>query len=226
MINTDDIMMIGDLTTTSEPDDKWVFNRIDEILQESVDKHTGLIALNAGRQLREISRVSGLGLAKLIYGMQKNWAEYNDVNDDFEDTVTSYIDIHRDNVLRYANVWALFDQEIVPEELKEEMQTKNIMDLIPVGLAIQQGYEIEQGEWEKIADASNLREVAKVLREDVKHKPPRKSSIQLYMNRDGTLWAFQDEERYFIGSLEINDDQYTVQKAIARILNNSGIIRQ
>jgi len=224
--NNDDIILIGDLTSDIEIDDDWVFNKIDEVIAESIEKHSALIALRVGTQLREISRVSGLALAKLIYGMRENWETYDDVNDDFEDTVISFIDIHKDNISRYANVWALFDKKLVPEELRETIQDKNIKDLIPVGLAISQGYEIEQEEWEAIAEAHDLTGVAKVLREDVKNKPPRKGSLQLYMDRDGTIWAFQNEERFFVGTLVVADKQDAVQKAINRIINGSGIIKQ
>jgi len=226
MTNNDDIMLIGDLTSDIEIDDDWVFNKIDEVIAESIEKHSALIALRVGTQLREISRVSGLALAKLIYGMRENWETYDDVNDDFEDTVIAFIEIHKDNISRYANVWALFDKKLIPKELRETIQNKNIKDLIPVGLAISQGYEIDQEEWEAIAEAHDLTGVAKVLREDVKNKPPRKGSLQLYMDRTGTIWAFQDDKRKFAGSLEIADEDEIVQKAINRILHESGIIKQ
>lgn len=229
MTEHDDIMLINTLNTAVEIEDDWVFHKIDKVLAESVEKHSALIALNVGRQLREISRVSGLALAKLIYGMQLNWDSYTDINiqdDKFEDIVVSYIDIHRDNVLRYANVWALFDKKIVPEELVEHIQQRNIKDLIPVGLAISQGYEIEQDAWEKLADAPDYNTVLRTVREDIKNKPPRKGSLQLYLDRTGTIWAFQDEERKFVGSLEVTDEDEVVQKAINRILNGSGILRQ
>jgi len=225
MTNNDDIMLIGDLTSDIEVDDDWVLNKIDEVIVESVEKHSALVALNVGKQLRDISRISGLALDKLIYGMHNNWESYNDVNDNFVDVVTSYIDIHTDNVMRYANVWAMFDGNVVPDELREEIQGKNIKDLIPIGLAISQGYDIEQKDWEAIAEAHDLTGVAKVLREDVKNKPPRKGSLQLYMDRTGTIWAFQNEERKFVGSLEVTDEDDVVQKAINRILNGAGVIK-
>jgi hypothetical protein len=229
MTDNDDIMLLGDLTSDIEVNDDWVFNRIDEVLAESIEKHSALIALNVGRQLREISRVSGLALAKLLYGMKISWEQYTDINtkdDTFEDVVVSYIDIHKDNVMRYANVWALFANKVVPKDLVEEISQRNIKDLIPVGLAITQGYEIDQDAWEKIAAAPDYNTVLRTVREDVKNKPPRKGSLQLLLDRDGTIWAFQDDERYFVGSLEITNEKEVVQKAINRIINGSGILRQ
>lgn len=226
MTEHDDMMLLGDLSPTVPTDNGWVLNRIDEVIDESVEKHAALIALNVGRQLREISRISGLAVAKLIYGMRENWDKYNDVNDSFEDVVSSYIDIHKDNVSRYANVWALFAENAVPKELEEDIQNRNIKDLIPIGLAISQGYEIEQKEWDKLAAAADYNTVLQVLREDVKNKPPRKGSLQLYMDRSGNIWAFQDEKRTFAGYLEIDDESEAVQKAVNRIISGAGIIRQ
>lgn len=226
MTEHDDITLIDTLNSSVEIEDDWVFHKIDEVLAESLEKHSALIALNVGRQLREISRVSGLALAKLLYGMKINWENYTDINDNFEDVVISYIDIHKDNVLRYANVWALFAEKLIPEGLVDEIQDRNIKDLIPVGLAITQGYEIDQEAWEKIAAAPDYNTVLRTVREDVKNKPPRKGSLQLYLDRTGTIWAFQDDERKFVGSLEVTDEDEVVQKAINRILNGSGVIRQ
>lgn len=226
MTEHDDITLIDTLNSSVEIEDDWVFHKIDEVLAESLEKHSALIALNVGRQLREISRVSGLALAKLLYGMKINWENYTDINDNFEDVVISYIDIHKDNVLRYANVWALFAEKLIPEGLVDEIQDRNIKDLIPVGLAITQGYEIDQEAWEKIAAAPDYNTVLRTVRKDVKNKPPRKGSLQLYLDRTGTIWAFQDDERKFVGSLEVTDEDEVVQKAINRILNGSGVIRQ
>jgi hypothetical protein len=226
MTDHDDIMLLDNINSDVEIDDDWIFNKIDDVIVESVEKRSALIALNVGRQLREISRVSGLALAKLIYGMNGNWESYRDVNDNFVDVVVSYIDIHPDNVMRYAGVWALFEGDTIPDELVEEIKGRNIKDLIPVGLAITQGYEIDQDAWEKIAAAPDYNTVLRTVREDVKNKPPRKGSMQLYMDRSGSLWAFQNDERKFVGSLEINDEDEAVQKAINRIVNGSGILKQ
>ena len=226
MIDHDDIMLIETVEKSIQQEDGWVLKKIDAVIQESVEKHAALIALDVGRQLKKISEVSGLALAKLIYGMQANWGTYQDVNDNFVDTVSSYIGLHIDNVPRYANVWALFAENVIPEELREDIQQRSIKDLIPIGAAINQGYEIEPEAWGKIAGAPDYNTVLQVIREDVKQKPPKSGSMQLYLDRDGTIWAFRNEQRKFVGSLEMSDEDETVQKAANRIISGAGIIVQ
>ena len=225
MTNNDDIMLVGSLDQPIVTDNGWILERIDVIIQESVQKHDAIIALNVCKQLVEISKTSGLALAKALYLIKINWDEY-DVGDEFTNTVLDYTGLHQHTIDRYVSVWAMFANHNVPKDLLEEVIQRNIKDLIPVAKAIEQGYEIEQKDWEAIAEAHDLTGVAKVLREDVKNKPPRKGSLQLYMDRGGTIWAFQNEERFFVGTLVVADKQDAVQKAINRIINGSGIIKQ
>lgn len=225
MTDHDDIMLIGSLDQPIATDNGWVLNRIDEVINESVQKHDALIALNVCKQLVEISKTSGLALAKVLYLIRENWDQY-DVGDDFTNTVLSYTGLHHHTIDRYISVWSMFAHEQVPPELTEELKQRNMKELVPVAKAIEQGYEISDENWEAIAEATDFAEVAKIVREDIKQKEPRKGSLQIYMDRGGTLWAFQDGERYFVGSLEVTDDEDAVQKAINRIVSGSGIIKQ
>ena len=225
MTNNDDIMLVGSLDQPIVTDNGWILERIDVIIQESVQKHDAIIALNVCKQLVEISKTSGLALAKALYLIKINWDEY-DVGDEFTNTVLDYTGLHQHTIDRYVSVWAMFANHNVPKDLLEEVIQRNIKDLIPVAKAIEQGYEIDRDNWEAIAEATDFAEVAKIVREDIKQKEPRKGSLQLYMDRTGTIWAFQNDERKFVGSLEVTDEDEVVQKAINRIINGSGIIKQ
>ena len=53
-----------------------------------------------------------------------------------------------------------------------------------------------------------------------------KKLVAMAERSKGSLWAIMEEERVFIGSLEVEDDNSIVQKAIERLTKNSGVVRQ
>lgn len=225
MGNHDDVVLFSPLDQSVDTDNDWALHRVDEIIAESIEKKDAFIALNLCRQLYGVSKVSGLSLAKALYFTNINWTVY-EVGDEFENVIQEYTGLHPHTVDRYIHIWKMFEDEDVPLHLVHDLQQRSTQELAPVALTIKQGYEIEDEQWEEIAEATNRAEIATILREDVKHKPPRKSLLQIYMDRDGSLWAFKDNQRKFVGSLEINDDAEIVQKAVNRILTASGVIRQ
>lgn len=221
----DDLLLIGSLDQPLSVDSDWVMDKIDEILKRSVKEKNVYLALNVCKELVAVGQVAGLALSKALYYIQKNWQRYK-VDGDFDDIVYDYIGKHKHTVERYVKVWGMFDNAIVPLDHVDELQQKNIRDLIPIANAIYQGYEIDAEQWEKIVDAPDFNTVAKVIREEVKEKPPRKGSLQLFLDREGTIWAYQDNHRYFVGSLEIHIDEEPIKQAIERITKNAGILKQ
>lgn len=174
--------------------------------------------------LVNIQRYSGLTLAKVLWTIQQHWQDFG-IEDDFYDNAALRIDMHRDNIERYVRVHEMLTKH-APQEILNQLQDHNIRDLIPIANAVHQGYEIEEATWNKLANADTSQEISSIVREDVKGADPRSNSITIRMDRDGSLWAFRQEQRYFVGSLEVSDEEETIQKAINRIVSNSGIMKQ
>lgn len=223
-MNDDTLMIIGSLDQPIQTDDGWALNRIDEIIERSVQEHNAYIALNAGQQLRSIIKTSGLSLAKLLFLMKKNWDQY-DMADEFNDVAYEYIGIEKVTVDRYIDVWNMLTNNSIPEQFREGIQQRNIKDNIPIAHALED-HEISDDIWQKLVEAPDINTVSKIIREEVTHQPPKKGSLQLYMDRTGTIWAFYNDERYFVGSLEVDADEEAVQKAIKRIISGGGILEQ
>src|SRR3990170_2047576 len=199
----DELMVIGSLDQPIQTSDDWLINQIDEVVKRSIEEHNAYIALNAGKLLYAVSKTVGKGLARLLYEMKKNWDEYN-MSEEFDEIVFDYIGLHPDNVSRYINVSAMLAEGQVPEPYREDIEQRNLRELIHVAAALKQGYEIEDKEWEKLVEAPDYNTVLKVLREDVKGKSPRKGSLQMYLDEVGSIWAWQDNEKYFVGYLDIH----------------------
>jgi hypothetical protein len=129
---------------------------------------------------------------------------------------------------RYIKVYQML--KIAPAEIVPQLQKMNVKALIPIGNAIAQGHELDEDEWNEVANASNYDEVANIIR-GVKDAPPRKSGLRLWVNRQGEVYAFVTlenghEERRFICVLPVDDEDPIVEKAIERIRKNSGIMAE
>jgi len=224
-MTNDDLLVIGNLDQPIQTNDDWLMNQIDKVMKQSLEQKDVYIALNAGKTMYAIGKAVGKGLAKLLYEVQKNWERYN-INEDYDEIVFDYIGLHKTNVVRYIRVMEMLEENQIPEQYREDIGQRNMRELIPIATTISQGYEIDDDEWEKLVDAPDLSTVSKILREDVKEKPMRKGALALYLDDEGSLWAYQDERRYFVGSLDVQAKEETIKKAIERIVRSAGILQQ
>lgn len=218
----DELMLFTSLDQSISTKHDLILDQVQASIDESVRIGDPSIALGTVRDLVAIIKISGIGLAKVLYLLKKSWHRF-EISGDFIEIIHEVTGLHSHTIERYVKVWAMYEENSVPENIAEQFQQRNIMEQIPVAFAIAQGHTLDQEDWQEILDAPDLYTIGRVLR-DIKGQPPRKSSLQLVMDNMGTLWAYQDRERYFIGSLEINDEEKTVQKAIERLVKNGGVI--
>ena len=196
---------------------------VEDVIKESIRQKDPEIIFQHGFQLLTGMQVRGWALAKLLYLTEKCWDVYK-IGDDFYDTVTGYLALHKNTIKRYIDVWDSCD--LIPPQLLPEFQQKAIRSHIPISSAIAQGYEIDNDTWQKLADAPDLNTVSAIVREDVRGEEPKKGSISLSMDRHGSIWVFVETDvRFFVGSLNVEVKDEAVQKAINRIVKNSGILR-
>jgi len=204
------------------------FNDVLEVVEEEINaaiEHKDFEeALTVCAKFVNAIKVSGLVLAKVFYLLHNAWSEF-ELQDDFYDAVSSYLGLHRNTVVNYERVYIMLAY-FVPEELRDEFKQKPIMTLVPIANAIDQGYDIDDAEWEKLAHAPDYKTTGNLVREEVKDREPRTSSLSISMDRDGSLWVWRDGDSKFVGSLEVNDEDDVVQRAVNRIIHNSGIMRK
>lgn len=224
-MNRDQLTLFGGLDQSSPADASWVLNKIDEIVQESIDKRDVNIALDVGAQIIAVGKISGLALAKLCYLVNKYWDAYA-IQADFDDVVYPHLGVHPHTVERYIRIWKMFAEDKIPIQFEDSIQQHYMTELFPIANALEQGYEIDDETWQELSEAPDYATVSKIVREDVKDHPPRKNSIQIFIDNIGSLWAWKNGEKYYIGSLEVLDDEPAVQQSIARILRTTGIMKE
>ena len=154
--------------------------------------------------------------------LKKHWSVFV-VDETFEEYAYPKLGLDPQTITRYIKVEEMLLS--LPEGVDPNLAQRPIGTLIPIANAVAQGYEFDEEDWKKFADAPTERDIRKEIL-DITGKEPRKSGIMIYMDRDGSLWASNKEERKFIGSLETQDDSTLVQKAITRIVDRAGVMRQ
>ena len=128
---TTELDILNGMDQTVPVDDEWILDKVDEIIAESVEKKDAYVALNSCRQLRQISQLSGVALAKFFYLIRENWNEY-DIGDDFKDTVYDYVGVHPATVSKYIKIWEMYEKELIPKEFEEQIRQRNIKDQVPI----------------------------------------------------------------------------------------------
>lgn len=220
----DELIIDTSLDQPIPADNEWILQKAENIINEAIEKKDAEIALSACEQLIKISKLSGIGLAKLLYLLKANWEVFKR-HDTFEEVAYTRFGKHRHTIDRYLAVYEeLFIKDNIPDQFKNDIQQQAIRTQDYIAAALKQGEEISNDEWEKLAHAPDINTVLKVLREDVRGKPPRKGSLQGWIDDLGNVWAEYNGERSFAGSLEVDSDVEAVQMLIARIKKGGGIL--
>jgi hypothetical protein len=220
-----DMVLSTSLDQSFSTENQALIEWIKEKAEESINKKDVDIIMNVFESLVKVTKMNGLALACGLYIVNANWSAFG-IDDNFEDFVFVKLGIHNHTVDRYLDVWSMYETKAVPETIAPAIMQQNIKAQIPIAKAIAQGYTIDADTWEELADAVDYTEVSRIIREDVKHTNPRKGSMQLYMDRDGSVKAVNNGEFFDIGYLNVFSEDEVVLKAIERIVSNSGILRR
>jgi len=220
---SEDLLELNGLDQSLSVDTEPMLEKIDEIVQESIERGDVYYALNFGKGLIEVAQVSGMGLAKLFYLLKENWDKF-EIGDDFESVAYSYVGRTKDTVDKYIRVWKMYEDSTVPLKYADDVLQKNIKDQIPIANMLAQGYEPDEKQWQQIVDAPDYTSVGAVVR-DIKGKEPRKSALLIFIDDDGNLNAQQEGETQFVGYL--NEEPGDIaEKAIQRIIRAAGVMQR
>jgi hypothetical protein len=203
-----------------------LFTKIDDVLQRSIAQNDPIIALQGVKQLEQVGRITGLGLAKLLWAVQDRWADYN-TGEEFRDYVIEHTSLAWATVTRYCLVWEMYQKNTIPAALIDAIQSKTMRDQVEIA-KIEDRVDMKMADWKRIAKASNGREIIEIKRELTNLKP-RKSGFSIKLRRNGDLEVWDSKHvRHHVGFLNVDDAKTNdiIQKAIDRIVRNTGIMEE
>jgi hypothetical protein len=211
-------LLVIDKNTITEKD---IFTAIDGevVLLRKTNDVTRVTSAILG--LGNIEKVVGKAKAKLLWNTQEWWKETNQESergDTFEDYILAETGTTKTTTKRYSRTWGYIEDYTIPKEVA----VRPMRELIPISNALSQGYEFEKDDWNKIKRAANEPEIREIVKE-VTGKTSRKSGMTLKVDADGSLNAWNKNQKHFVGYLDVNTKDEVSQKAIRRIIENSGI---
>lgn len=204
--------------------DEEILAMLDHKIDQAIESGDIDIVIEEIAMLRRATRIMGISLVRLLGRIAENWDKFG-INEDVREYLFAETGLNKATVDRYIKVYEML--KIAPEEYRPRLQAMNVKNLIPVGNALAQGFALEENDWENIAGSQDYNEVAALVRE-IKGTNPRRSGTRMWCDRSGAVYAFVNidehtEEKRFICTLPVDDDDPIVQRAVERILKNAGI---
>lgn len=202
---------------------KRIFDKVDEVMTESISAGDPEIAGRFMESLLGVSQISGLAFSKFVYVMSFQWSKFNR-RDSFIDFAEERFGRKKKAIKDNFRVWEMLVSADIPKEYSEKLKIMPIRCLIPIANMWSQGYEIESNQWMKLCNAPDPTTINKLCRE-IKGKPAKAGSLQIEMSSDGSLYAWKDDIRYFVGHLNVEDESEVVQAAIERLTSEKVLER-
>lgn len=226
---SDDLELYRDNTEVFLTDnDKQLFRDVDEILKTSMEMADPGIATNFGNELRKNVRVSGVALAKLLWGLSDDWEFYTSqgiVEDSVWDVIHSDMGVPPGTARPYVRIWeSLFANPEIPDDIKERLLTKPIraLKLLP---ALSNEDDVD---WEEISMAHDYGEMRKIVREIRGEATSSGTSLYIKLDvRNGQLAAKQGDRPYVpfgVLNLTAGESDPVIKSAIERIIERAGVI--
>lgn len=217
-------LSITDSESMIESDFNIAINFADRVIAKTIEQKDPYYALDHLLQLERFKNISAIAKAKILHFLSRFWIE-NQIEADFIETVMSYVGLNSKLVIsRYIAIWDMFESNLIPENVQEELKERPVRDLVPIMGALSQGYEFTDQNWDDILHSNGLTQVARIVREDVKDAEPRSNAINYKLNRSsGALYAVNQGRSYYIGKFNMSTDNPVERSAILRIINNIGI---
>lgn len=199
-----------------------LLERVDRIVEESVEKNDPERGFDAMESLLGMNRASGKALAKFIYTYIHVWEKFGS-QFTFESVAEERLGLQKVTVQRYFRVWKLLVETEMPREYREKLQLLPMRSLVPIANLVEQGYELEDRDWLKLANAPDVATVNAIIRE-IKGVEPKANSLQMEWDiASKTLTAWKNgrpHEIYF--TFDENDP--TVLQALERLFGSGKVM--
>lgn len=221
-MNNDSVndLIIGGLDSVLPLDkaQKSLIEKVDEIIQDSVEKNNPDIAGKALNYLMGMSRISGLSLAKMIYTFKFQWEKFNR-RESFEDYLDDFSGVKKVTVKRYYTIWEMLISGDIPREYTEKLKLLPVRCLVPIASLWKQGWDVEDSQWLRLSNAPDPSTINKIIRE-IKKVEPKENSLQIEWDMESktlTMWKNRKPHNVY---LQFDETDEVVLAGLARIMSD------
>lgn len=216
-------------------EEETVMALADKAIGDSLESGSFDFAAEVIKSYRSLSRVSDLGVSKVLHGVNRYWM---DVEHDYEtyfdwsSRVTGYVPL---TVERHISVWEMLDGSCVPEQYRTQIGSHTVRQLFKIYSLVvapmkqkenykftDPGYFVEDSDWLALSEASDERRVADIVSK-IKGKERNKNFMSLKIDGRGDVIVYQGNEQASVGFLNIGSQDLLVHKALRRIMDGAGI---
>lgn len=215
-----------------------LFAAADKTLGESLEQGSLGMVAEALRRFRNLGWASALSAARLLHGVNTNWQEWShEEGDTFVSWAVRETGYDAQTIRKRFCEWEFLNGNYIPKPYREKISGYTIRQFDKVyGICVsskenkeggylnivEEDYQITDDQWLALSEAIDEGMVADVVRE-IKDKEKNSNHMSLKIERDGTLWVHQGKVSQTVGQLFVDSESETVEKAIRRICENSGI---
>jgi len=223
-MTTDIMLQVNDVAITGRD----ILSAVDDVLVHVKKTGDTDFAANALVQLKGIEKITGKAVAKLVSGLQEWWDEEEmelSTGDSFDDWIYS-IDVEFNAT--YIRRCIMIEKYESNGTFSERIMARPIKEKQAIASHLEQGYELTSKDWKELERSSNEYEVGEILR-NAKGKPPRKNTLGISLERDGSLTVWYQDENFFGGYLaqpkeDMNEkEQEALEKMLHRLTKNTGV---
>lgn len=215
-----------------------LFAVVENYLGKSLEDGNLQIIAEVLRRFRFLNRASSLATAKMFHCVNTNWQEWeHEEGDTFVSWAVRETGYDAQTIRKRFCEWEFLNGDYIPKPYREKISGYTVRQLDKVyGICVstkenkesgylnivEEDYQITDDHWLALSEAIDEGMVADVVRE-IKDKEKNSNHMSLKIEKDGTLWVHQGKVSQTVGQLFVDSESETVQKAIRRICENSGI---
>jgi len=212
---------------TPIPSLPMVLDQVDRIITQAITESKPEMAFQLASSFAQMNQVSGIGLAKTLWTLRQKWKELGQDRHDFESEMFMRLGKAPDTVRRYILVWEMFSwvDSLLDQDTRERLQSQPIAALIAMAQTMKEHGILTKEAVCELSKAPDEATVRKMLREYTGRGAPS-TGVQLVIQSDGTLDAWEGGEVSHLGFLRISEEDMKDplrSRAISRILRSAGI---
>jgi len=204
-----------------------VLAAVERNVNEAARKHNPKLAMELLDHLNGIGRVSAIATAKTLWMMRDQWELICPDAEDFEYFLFHKQGLAPDTVRRYIDAWdTIYTAETTSQNQFDALAQRPIADLIAISQYRNAHGSLSRDQVGELAAATDSSTVRKLLRK-FKGLEEQNNHIQIVLEDDGSLVAWQNNKREELGYLRLDTDHDPApalrQQAIEQLVRKARI---